>query len=403
MELGAQYRRSRLIALLPLLLLVAACAGPAPTPSPSTSTPTPSAAPTVTPIPSATPTVITTPLPGPSLALLSNSGTGDMKVVNSQGVEQWGLTAAEMEQMSGETAQQVATQGQNVSPMVAGPDVLLENTPSASTGIPTTEIVVLSRTGKAIGTWAEPLGGNTEQLITSPNGTEWAWNVYSGMDKTGRQYGEVNISGLGKTVRTLFHWVAPVGFVDAAPAWTSAGIILDRVLSTTATCPPYTGTGAAAFILNPTTGALTNLISGIEQYLDADSHDTVAWEGDDEHWVVINGVIYSEFPSLVAGAFVFNGEPQVAISPDGDHVAVNRVSDNDTCNGSTPEVSIEMVSVPDQSHIDLPNLSVLGWWNDNEFVALASNQTAWLDTVQGQGVSEISADPAWSFSGVVSG
>jgi len=403
MERGAQNRRYRLIALLPLSLLLAACAGPAPTPSPSTSTPTLSAAPTLTPTPSAAPTVIPTPLPEPPLALLSNSGTGDMKVVNSQGVEQWGLTAAEMEQMSGETAQQVATQGQNVSPQVAGPDVLLENTPSVYTGIPMTELVVLSRAGKPMGTWAEPLGGNTEQLITSPNGTEWAWNVYSGMDKTGRQYGEVNISGLGKPVRTLFHWVAPVGFVDAAPAWTSAGIILVRIPPSYTSCSPYTGTGAAAFILNPTTGALTNLFSGIEQYLDADSQDTVAWEGDDEHWVVINGVIYSEFPSLVAGAFVWNGEPQVAISPDGDHVAVNRVSDNDTCNGATPEASIEMVSVPDQSHIDLPNLSVLGWWNDNEFAALTSNQGVWLYTMQGQPVSEISADPAWSFSGIISG
>lgn len=171
MELGAQNRRYRLIALLPLSLLLAACAGPAPTPSPSTSTPTLSAAPTLTPTPSAAPTVIPTPLPEPPLALLSNSGTGDMKVVNSQGVEQWGLTAAEMEQMSGETAQQVATQGQNVSPQVAGPDVLLENTPSVYTGIPMTELVVLSRAGKPMGTWAEPLGGNTEQLITSPNGT----------------------------------------------------------------------------------------------------------------------------------------------------------------------------------------------------------------------------------------
>ncbi len=336
------------------------------------------------------------------MALMLNNETGDMKVVNSQGVKQWGLSAAEMEQMSGETPQQVTTQGQNVSPLAFGPEVLLENTPSVFTGIPRTELVVLSRTGKPIGTWAEPLGGNVEQLITSPDGTEWAWNVYSGMDKTGREYGQVNVSGLGEPVRTLFHWVAPVGFSDAAPAWTSAGIILVRIPSNTS-CSPYTGAGSAAFIINPTTGALSNLFSGNEQYLDADSQDTIGWLSDDGHSVVINGVVYSESKSLVAGAFLYNGEPQVAISPDGDYVAVNRVNQNDICNGATPKDSIEMVTVPHQSHIDLPNLSVLGSWNDNEFVALASNQSIWLYTVQGQAVSEISADPAWGFSGVISG
>jgi hypothetical protein len=393
MGLGAQNRRYQWIALLPLSLLLAACAGAAPTRSASTSTPTPSAAPTVVP----------TPLPEPPLVLLSNSATGGMKVVDSQGVEQWGLSGAEMEQMTGETAQQVTTQGQNVLPWVAGPDVILENTPAPpDKGVAVTEIVVLSRTGKAIGTWAEPLGGNVEQLITSPKGTEWAWNVYSGNDKTGRAYGRVNVSGLGEPVRTLFHWVAPIGFSDTAPAWTSAGIILSRIRSN-GSCSPYTGTGTAAFILNPTTGALSNLFSGNQQYLDADSQDKVAWMSDDEHFVVINGVNYWEFPWLVAGAFVYNGLAQVGISPDGDHVAVNRLSENDNCNGATPEASIEMVTVPDHSHIDLPNLSFLDWWNDSEFVALTSNQSVWLYTVQGQAVSEISADPAWSFWGIIGG
>jgi hypothetical protein len=104
---------------------------------------------------------------------------------------------------------------------------------------------------------------------------------------------------------------------------------------------------------------------------------------------------------LVAGAFIYNGLAQVGISRDGDHVAVNRVSQNDNCNGATPKASIEMVNVPDQSHIDLSNLSFLGWWNDNEFVALTSNQSVWLYTAHGQAVSEISADPAWSFWGII--
>jgi hypothetical protein len=62
-----------------------------------------------------------------------------------------------------------------------------------------------------------------------------------------------------------------------------------------------------------------------------------------------------------------------------------------------------MVTVPNQSHVDLPDLSAIGWWNDNEFVALTPNHTVWLYTVQGQAVSEISADPAWTFWGLISG
>ena len=333
--------------------------------------------------------------------MLSNSA--DVKVVNALGVEQWGLTAAAMEQMTGETAQQVLTQGQNVSPQVAGPNILLVDTPSAyGPGGAVTDIVVLSRTGTTLGSWAEPPGSNTEALITSPDGTDWAWNVYSGMSAAGREYGQVDVSGLGKPVRTLFHWEAPLGFTDTAPDWTTLGIIMVRIPSNTR-CSAYTGTGTAAFVINPSTGALSGLLTGGEQLLNADARDTVGWLNSDEHAVVINGVTYTESASLVAGAFVYDLEPQLAISPDDDCVAVNRVSQNDTCNGSTPVSSIELVDVPEHSHINLPNLSILGWWSDNELVALTANQSIWLYTVQGKAVSEISANPNWGSCGVLTG
>lgn len=76
---------------------------------------------------------------------------------------------------------------------------------------------------------------------------------------------------------------------------------------------------------------------------------------------------------------------------------------NDTCNGSTPVSSIELVDVPEHSHINLPNLSILGWWSDNELVALTANQSIWLYTVQGKAVSEISANPNWGSCGVLTG
>jgi hypothetical protein len=333
----------------------------------------------------------------PPLLVLSNGI--DMKVVNAQGVEQWGLTAAAMEQMTGETAQQVATQGQNVNAQAAGPNVLLVDTPTAfGPGGAVTDIMVLSRTGKKVGTWTGKLGDNTEALITSPDGTEWAWNVYTGINAAGRQYGQIDVSGLGKPVRTLFHWEAPLGTVDTAPAWTDLGIIVVRYPDAIQGVPA--ANEPAAFVLNPSTGALGNLLSGGEQFLDAGVGDTVGWLNSDQHSVIINGVTYTESQSLVAGAFVYDLNPQVVISPDGVHVAVNRVSQNDTTNGKTPVSSIELVDVSDQSHIDLPNLGVLGWWGDDELVALAANQSIWLYTVQGTAVSEISANPTWGTWGV---
>lgn len=401
-------RTTAIITTAIVALGLAACgSGPAPSPTvppPSVTPsvqPTSSAATTSSPTPSAVPTASPTPTPLPPLLVLSNSA--DVKVVNALGVEQWGLTAAAMEQMTGETAQQVLTQGQNVSPQVAGPNILLVDTPSAyGPGGAVTDIVVLSRTGTTLGNWAEPLGSNTEALITSPDGTDWAWNVYSGMSAAGREYGQVDVSGLGKPVRTLFHWEAPLGFTDTAPGWTTLGIIMVRIPSNTR-CSAYTGTGTAAFVINPSTGALSGLLTGGEQLLNADARDTVGWLNSDEHAVVINGVTYTESASLVAGAFVYDLEPQLAISPDDDYVAVNRVSQNDTCNGSTPVSSIELVDVPEHSHIDLPNLSILGWWSDNELVALTANQSIWLYTVQGKAVSEISANPNWGSCGVLTG
>ncbi len=68
-----------------------------------------------------------------------------------------------------------------------------------------------------------------------------------------------------------------------------------------------------------------------------------------------------------------------------------------------PTPSATTAPTPTATPTATPTLSVMGWWNDNELVALASNQSVWLSTVQGQAVSEISADPAWTFSGVISG
>jgi hypothetical protein len=106
--------------------------------------------------------------------------------------------------------------------------------------------------------------------------------------------------------------VAPVAFSEGLGGWTSAGIILLRVGFGDSCDPGYTTSGWATFIINPSTGVLSSLFSGNEQYLDADSQDKVAWRSNDGHSVAINGVIYSESKSLVSAD----------VSPDGDHVAV---------------------------------------------------------------------------------
>lgn len=390
MELRNQNRRRGLIATLPLSLLVAACgATGASTSSPSTptGTPTPSSpltAPTTpapTTIPTASPTPVPTPLPVPPLAVLSYGQ--ELKVVNSQGVEQWGLSNAAMERIFGVTAQEALTQGFGVASLEAGPNLLLLYSPYLSSN---TKVAVLSRAGKVIESGTAP----ASHLVVSPSGTEVAWSVDATPNAVGEHHGQIKVSGLlGAAVRTVYNWVAPVGFTEQLDAWTNTGIIMQRV--------EYGGCGilydpaSAWFAINPSTGTLTNLFSGNEQFLGASSGVTVAALINDSHAVLINGVAYSESKSSIEGA---------SISPDGADVAVSRINQYGGCGGAL-KYTVEMVTVANQSHIDLPNLSALGWWNDNEFVALTPSGSIWLYTLQGHAASELTS--TWGFEGVLTG
>ena len=123
---------------------------------------------------------------------------------------------------------------------------------------------------------------------------------------------------------------------------------------------------------------------------------TVAALINDAHAILINGVKYSESKSTIVGA---------SISPDGAHVAVDRIIQAGPigyCVGENSKYSIEMVTVANQSHIDLPNTTVIVWWGDNQFIAPGPNGSTWLYTLAGKPVSAICPTiSGWVFSGVL--
>jgi hypothetical protein len=358
----------------------AASSATSPSPSPT------SAAPTATPTPS--PTAVRTPLSEPPLAVLSQGQ--ELKVVNSQGVEQWSLSNAAMEKIFGVSASQAQTQGFGINSQIAGPNIILFYNITTSL----TKVAVLSRAGNVVGSSTVPLSpGSFSQIEVSPSGTEWAWVVDQTPNATGKHHGLVEVGGIGEAVRTVYRWVAPMGFTETVAAWTNTGIIMFRVQS--GGCGVGFHPDFASFVINPTTGSLSDLFSGNENYLGASSGVTVASLGNDEHSVLIDGVKYSESKSSIAGAY---------ISPDGAHVAVSRINFSGGCAGSTPKLTVEMVTVANHSHVDLQNLTADGWWDDDQFIANNLSGSTWIYTLQGQAVSEIcSASSGWGFSGVLTG
>ena len=62
---------------------------------------------------------------------------------------------------------------------------------------------------------------------------------------------------------------------------------------------PFGDFGAAWFALNPSTGNLTELFTGNQQYLLTDNGVTVTALLNDPHAVLINGMMYSESKSSI--------------------------------------------------------------------------------------------------------
>jgi hypothetical protein len=397
-------RRHRLIATLPLALLLAACGAGASPSSPSRSTPTPTPVSTVIPTPS--PTAVPTPAPEPPLALFYQD-QGAMEVVNAQGVEQWGLTNAQEGQLFGLTAAQASKY--NLGPQAGNSNLFFFYQASS---ISPNKVVVLSRTGKLLGSGSAPAlpsAGDVSYswgFVVSPTGTEWAWPVDQTPSSVGQHHGVVEVGGLGEANRILYRWVAPVGFTETLVGWTDTGIIMQR------TEDEYCGGGNdtaadAWFAINPSTAKLTELFTGNERFLGASSGNTVAGLISDPHTVLINGVSYSESKSIVADA---------SISPDGAHVAVLRESFNPCGGGNIPNTSIAIVTLANHSHVDLQNLQLAGWWGNDEIVAYPPDNAPppsdangyesgglWIYTLQGKPVSQIGRiNTPWMYQGDLS-
>jgi hypothetical protein len=383
-----------LIGTVPLALLLAACGTTAATIAHSSS---PTASVTATPplAPTPSPSVEPTPAPEPPLALFYTD-IGAMEVVNAQGVEQWGLTNAQEGKLFGLTAAQASNY--NLGPQAGNSNLFFFYQPTRAS---INTVVVLSRTGKLLGRGTAPALDNSVSFQNSPTGTQWAWTIDQTPNTTGNHHGVVEVGGLGQVNRIVYRWVAPVGFTEQLDGWTNTGIILQQTpQGGPFTCGGYDNSGYAWFAINPSTAKLTELANSNEQLMDtlggagaaASSGVIVARLLSDAHSVLINGVKYSESKSIVAEA---------NISPDGAHAAVDRESFNPCGGGNIPQSSIEIVTLANQSHVDLPNLQLASWWNNNEIVASASGGL-WIYTLQGKAVSEIPVNTQWLYQGALS-
>ncbi len=241
-----------------------------------------------------------------------------------------------------------------------------------------TKVAVISHAGTLIGTASIPdYNVNGGFYISSPDGIQWAWSVdqspanqlYNlGPGTTYRHHGVVEVTGLGESVHTVYQWLAPAGFTEELLGWYSTGIILHRFEYWQ--CGPdgdhpFGDSGAAWFALNPSTGNLTELFTGNQQYLLTDNGVTVTALLNDPHAVLINGMMYSENKSSID--FYGYGQP-ADISPDGAYVAISRANPINPCDDyslPTPILSVELVTEPEHSHIDIPNMAADGWWGEH--------------------------------------
>jgi hypothetical protein len=327
------------------------------------------------------------------------------EAVNAQGVEQWETTNAKMAQIFGVSLQQIITESNDanwpVDPVqveVAGPNLVLFY--GAADNL--TKVAVISHAGTLLGTASIPgYSVNGGFYVSSPDGTQWAWSLDQspanqinnlGPGTTYRHHGVIEVAGLNESAHTVYEWLAPAGFTEELLGWYSTGIIVHRFEYWQ--CGPvedhvFGDSGAAWFALNPSTDKLTELFTGNQQYLLTGNGVSVAALLNDPHAVLINGVTYSESKSSID--FYGNGQP-ADISPDGAHVGISRTNPINPCGDysiPTPTLTVELVTVADHSHVDIPNMAADGWWGNTDIVTLDPKLNVWIDTLQGKPVAEL--------------
>lgn len=312
--------------------------------------------------PTAAPPSSTAPPPLPPLALLQRATL--LQAVDAAGHSQWSVSIAEINKL-------VSTDPNNYAVIRgAGNNVFVfaDHWSKPAPG----SVVVLDRTGKVLGSgsfdvrvWAHDVGAD-------PSGTQWAWSVDDGALPSGQHHGRIMVAGLGIPKHQVYGWVAPVGAWEAVGGWTDMGIVMERLV--TGGCGAGFLGDSASFLIDPTTGALTDLFSGAH-YLDARHGARVARALDSESDVIINGMHYDEPGTTVFGAYA---------SPDGSLVGIARLTPVSCTGARQPKLGTELVTVATQAHVDLSACLIAGWFDTTHYACRSlSSAVLTLDDLRG--------------------
>lgn len=335
--------RTLSLAMFATLVALAGCgsAVSATTPPAVASSPTSTRA---TPLPSAAPT----PAPLPPLAVIQSSSS--LTAVNARGQVQWSLTQADMDTLL------AASSHDTVTARVAGPNVILSAVVAGS--ITRGRLVVLDGTGTSLGGGTFTPNNAADDVFGAPGGSEWAYSVDESPASASRHHGTIVVAGIGVAAHTVFSWVAPAGSYDELVAgWTDMGIVMERV--SLGGCGVGFHSDTASFLIDPMTGALTDLFAGGDHYADSRHGVKAAFAAQSSSAVVVNGNRFDEAGTVADGVYV---------SPDGSRVGVGRFSVVVCAGSQTFTVSTELIDVSSGTRSDVAGCEITGWFDTAHFV-----------------------------------
>ncbi len=186
------------------------------------------------------------------------------------------------------------------------------------------------------------------------------------------------MAGLGIPKHAVFGWVAPVGAWEAVGGWTDMGIVMKRLVA--GGCGAGFYGDSASFLIDPTTGTLTDLFSGAH-YLDARHGARVARALDSQSDVIINGMHHDERGTIVFGAYA---------SPDGSLVGIARLTPVSCIGGAQPKLGTELVTVATQAHVDLSGCLIAGWFDTTHYACRSlSSGVVTFDDLRGNIVATL--------------
>ena len=278
-----------------------------------------------------------------------------------------------------------ATAIDRVGVRVAGPNVVLTvNRGTVQPG----SFAMLAANGQTITSESLPIGAGI--LAPDPSGSQWAWSVDdtpASAPSGTSHHGHIVVAGQNAPQRVVSSWVAPPGFVDILTDWTDMGIILER--------PDQGGCGIgyhnddATFLVDPATGAISQLFANGQHYGDA-RRGVVAGFASSRSAILINGTIYDE-PGTVAN--------KLFVSADGSEVGVERYHVS-SC-GDESNISTELIDVGTHASQDITGCGISGWFDQSNFVCHGLGDTKQkVESLQGQTVASLGDG---EFEGVLPG